>query len=154
MSTTAARSIDNFSTITLDSRDIIARIEWLEDDRDTHANRIAAASEYAEDSPEYDALMTTGRADWQATSPDADELAALVALAKECEGVRDWEDGAQLIRDSYFTEYVADMLEDCGELPRDLPHYIQIDWHATARNVRFDYMSVEFGDVTYWVRNV
>ena len=128
--------------------------EWLEEDRETHADRIAAASEYAEEGPEYDALMTTGRADWEATSPDADELAALLALAKECEGVGvpDWEYGATLIRGSHFTEYVADMLEDCGELPRDLPWYIQINWDATARNVQQDYMNVEFGDVTYWVR--
>lgn len=153
MSTAAARCIDNFAD-TLDSRDIIARIEWLEEDREAHADSIAAASEYAEESPEYDALMTTGRADWDVTSPDAEERAALMALAKECEGVPDWEYGAQLIRDSYFTEYVADMLEDCGELPRDLPHYIVIDWDATARNIQHDYMCVEFGDVTYWVRSV
>lgn len=153
MSTTAARCIDNFAD-TLDSRDIIARIEWLEEDRVAHADSIAAASEYAEESPEYDALITTGRDDWDDISPDAKELYALSALAKECEGVPDWEYGAQLIRDSYFTEYVADMLEDCGELPRDLPHYIVIDWDATARNIQHDYMCVEFGDVTYWVRSV
>ena len=155
MSTTAARTIDNLAD-TLDSFDIIARIEWLEEDRWHHADRIAAASEYAEESPEYDALMTTGRADWDATSPDAEELAALTALAKECEGagVPDWEYGAILIRYSHFTEYVADMLDDCGELPRDLPHYIVIDWDATARNIQHDYMCVEFDSVFYWVRSV
>lgn len=153
MSTTAARSIDCFDDM-LDSRDIIARIEWLEEDRETHADSIAAASEYAEESPEYDALMTTGRADWDATSPDAKELYALTAFAKECEGagVPDWEYGATLIRDSYFTAYVQDMLEDCGELPSDLPWYIEINWDATVRNVQYDYMPVEFGYVTYWVR--
>ena len=147
--------IDNFAD-TLDSRDIIARIEWLEEDREAHADSIAAASEYAEESPEYDALMTTGRAEWDATSPDADEHAALLAFAKECEGagVPDLEYGATLIRYSHFTEYVADMLEDCGELPRDLPWYIQINWDATARNIGHDYICVEFGDVTYWVRSV
>jgi antirestriction protein len=152
MSTIANRSIDNFADM-LDSRDIIARIEWLEEDRETHADRIAAASGYVEESPEYHALLTTGRADWQATSPDADELAALVALAKECEGVRDWEDGAELIRASYFTEYVQDMLESCGDLPRDLSPCIHIDWEATARDFAYDYMCVEFGDVSYWVRS-
>jgi hypothetical protein len=152
MSTTAARSIDCFADM-LDSRDIIARIEWLEEDRETHADSIAAASEYADESPEYDALMTTGRADWDATSPDAEELAALTALAKECEGVRDWEDGAELIRASYFTEYLEEMLKSCGAVPSDLPHYIVIDWDATARDLAYDYSSVEFGDVSYWVRS-
>ena len=153
MSTTATTPIDNFADM-LDSRDIIARIEWLKEDRETHADSIAAASEYAEESPEYDALMTTGRADWDATSLDAKELYALTAFAKECEGagVPDWEYGATLIRYSCFTEYVQDMLEDCASLARDLPWYIEINWDATARNVRYDYMCVEFGDVTYWVR--
>lgn len=150
---TNVREIGNFSD-TLDSRDIIARIESLEADREAHADSIAAASEYAEESPEYDALITTGRDDWDAISPDAEELCALAAFAKECAGagVPDWEYGATLIRDSHFTEYVADMLEDCGELPRDFPWYIEINWDATARNVQQDYMCVEFGDVTYWVR--
>lgn len=150
MTTTATTPICNFADM-LDSRDIIARIEWLEEDRETHADSIAAASEYADESPEYDALMTTGRADWDATSPDADERAALTALAKECEGVRDWEDGAELIRASYFTEYVQEMLESCGDLPR-VP-CIHIDWEATARDFAYDYYSVEFGGVSYWVRS-
>lgn len=151
MSTTAARTIDNFAD-TLDSRDIIARIESLEEDREAHADSIAAASEYAEESPEYDALITTGRADWDATSPDADERAALLAFAKECKGVPDWEDGATFVRNSHFTEYV---LEYCGDVPRDLSWYqemVVIDWAATVRNIRQDYMCVEFGDVIYWVR--
>ena len=153
MTTTATTPIDNFADM-LDSRDIIARIEWLQEDRETHADSIAAASEYAEESPEYDALMTTGRADWDATHPDAEELYALTALAKECEGVRDWEDGAEVIRASYFTEYVQDMLESCGDVPRDLSPCIHIDWDATARDFALcDYYSVEFGDVSYWVRS-
>jgi hypothetical protein len=81
------------------------------------------------------------------------ELAALNALQSEAEGYApDWRYGATLIRDSYFVEYCEEMLKDCGDLPKDIPHYIEIDWAATARNIQVDYTSVEFDGVTYWVR--
>jgi len=44
------------------------------------------------------------------------------------------------------------LLEDCGDIPKNLPSYIEIDWETPARNIRVDYTAVEFGDVTYWVR--
>jgi hypothetical protein len=29
---------------------------------------------------------------------------------------------------------------------------VEIDWEATARNVRTDYTAVDFDGVTYWIR--
>ena len=84
---------------------------------------------------------------------EAEELAALRALAAEVEMyANDWTYGATLIRDSYFVEYCQDLVSDTGDLPRDIPPYLVIDWNATAENLRVDYTSVEFGGVTYWVR--
>lgn len=86
------------------------------------------------------------------------ELTALMALMQELEGMggdEQWQGGwypLTLIRDSYFTDYARELLEDCGALPRDLPHYIEIDWDATARNIRVDYSSLEINGVTYWTR--
>jgi hypothetical protein len=81
------------------------------------------------------------------------ELAALESLAEEAEGYADdWKYGAALIRESYWVEYVQELLEDIGDLPKDLPHYIEIDWEKTARNIQVDYTSVDFDGVTYWVR--
>jgi len=57
-----------------------------------------------------------------------------------------------LIHDSHFTDYAREMLEDCGDIPRDIPHYIEIDWDATARNIRVDYTPTEIDGVTYWYR--
>jgi antirestriction protein len=37
-------------------------------------------------------------------------------------------------------DFAYQLLEDCGDLPRDLPSYIVIDWEATARNIMFDFM--------------
>ena len=57
-----------------------------------------------------------------------------------------------LVNDSYFEEYVQDLLEDCGDIPRDLPHYIVIDWDATAKNIQMDYTAFEFDGATFWGR--
>jgi hypothetical protein len=87
------------------------------------------------------------------SSEEYEELQQLKALASEGEQYApDWTYGATLVRDSYFTDYARELLEDCGDLPRDLPHYIAIDWDATARNIRVDYTPVEFDGITYWVR--
>ena len=84
---------------------------------------------------------------------EAQELAALERLAEEGAGyAADWIYGETLIRDSYFVEYVREMLEDCNDIPRNLPHYVHIDWERTARDVQMDYTAVEFDGVTYWIR--
>ncbi len=122
---------------THDSRDIIARIEELETERDT-----------------YDGERGEERDPWTAVYPeDAAELTALQKLAAEAEGyAADWHHGEILIRDDYFTDYACEMLKDCGVIPRDLPWYVEIDWEATARNVLMDYTAVYFDGVTYWIR--
>lgn len=113
----------------LDSRDIIDRIEELQGRKD--------------DEEQTDPL----------NEEEADELAALVALAEEAEGYADdWRHGATLIRETYFTDYTEELLQDIGDLPKNLPGYVVIDWEATARNIQVDYTPVEFDGVTYWVR--
>lgn len=56
------------------------------------------------------------------------------------------------IRDSYFTEAMRELVSDIGDMPRDIPSYLVIDWDATAENLRADYSSVEIDGVTYWYR--
>jgi antirestriction protein len=36
-------------------------------------------------------------------------------------------------------DFVQELLEDCGDIPSDLPHYIHIDWKGTARDIMMDY---------------
>jgi len=105
----------------IDSRDVIARLEYLE------------GTERDEDEEE--------------------EFKALSALAEEGKDyAEDWLHGATLIHERYFTEYAQEMLEDCCEIPRNLPHYIAIDWEATAQNIRVDYTEIDFNGQTYLVR--
>lgn len=114
----------------IDSRDVIARIEELEADLEGFEDKSGC---------EYDDLQS--------------ELDNLKALASEAEDYApDWQYGATLIRESYFTEYCRDLVQDIGDLPNGIPHYIEIDWQATARNIRVDYTEVTFDGVTYLVR--
>ena len=117
--------MDNMSDL-LDVRDIIARYEELE-----------------------------GAADGL---PDAEERTQLAALLDDLKGYGgdeqwrgDWYP-VTLIRDSYFTDYTRQLLEDCGTIPKGLPRWVEIDWDATARNVQVDYGAVDIDGVTYWYR--
>jgi len=84
---------------------------------------------------------------------DKEELTILRALAEEAENYsEDWKYGETLIRGSYFEQYCKELCTDIGDLPKDLPSYIVIDWDATANNIRADYAEVYFGDVLYLVR--
>lgn len=131
-------SIDNTDDI-IDSRDIIERIEELRQMR----------SEMLEEARETGCAKGT----WE-TTEEAEELCALVALAKEAEPESsDWTHGATLIARSYFIEYVQDLLADIGDVPRNLPHYIEIDWEATARNIEADYVTIDFDGVEYLIRS-
>lgn len=134
------RTISNSDDL-IDSRDIISRIEELTDERDGFTPE---GADFAESYP----------AEWAAENPeDAEELAALEALASEAEPYADdWKYGATLVRESYFTDYAMEMLKDIGDLPKDIPWYIEIDEERTAQNVKQDYTAVEFGDITYYVR--
>ncbi len=77
----------------------------------------------------------------------------LVELAKQGEDyAADWEYGETLVRDSYFQEYAQELCDASGEILKDFPYYIVIDWEATARNIQQDYTSIDFDGVTYWVR--
>ena len=84
----------------------------------------------------------------------AEELATLKAFADECKLYSsDWEYGETLIHRSYFEQYVEEMLQDCGDFPRNLPHYLYIDWEKTARCIEQDYTTVDFDGEEYLIRS-
>lgn len=84
---------------------------------------------------------------------EAEELRTLRELADEAASYsEDWDDGTTLIRDSYFVTYARDMVKDIRDISHDLPSYIVIDWDETAAAIQYDYASVDFDGVTYWIR--
>lgn len=133
------RNIDNTADV-IDSRDIIERIEELEGERDAHN----------EDGPEED---------WAtAFFFEAAELATLKALAEQAESTPDWQYGETLIRESYFTDYIEEMVRDCYELPKEFDsgawpwNNMKMDWDGAAEEAKVDYMEVDFDGVTYLIR--
>lgn len=161
---------------TIDSRDVIERISELEDERDALDSDVEDAQEAFEAADDAldnvtggsddvqalrdalkaadDALTAAKKAreDWD-ESDEAEELKHLNALAEEASGyAADWHHGETLIRESYFTEYCENLVSEIGDMPRDIPNYIVIDWEATARNLKADYTEVTFDGVTYLVR--
>ena len=82
-----------------------------------------------------------------------DEFLAVRALCQEGENYApDWHYGETVIATHYFTEYAQDMLKDTGELPREIPGYVAIDWEQTAANLKVDYTEIEYDGDTYLVR--
>lgn len=87
---------------------------------------------------------------------EAKELLALRDLVDELEGMGgdhqwrgDWYP-ATLIRESYFESYMDEMLENCGDIPKNMPSYLSITVDYVA--LQQDYSSVEVDGVTYWCR--
>lgn len=145
----------------IDSRDVIERLRELEDERQALADEVdeaRAADDAANDNaPDADFdLAKTLDAKKQALEnwdeENAEELTALRKLAEEGEGIDDWGHGVALIRESYFVDYCREFVQDIGDLPRNIPHYLEIDWEKTADNLRIDYTEIDFDGVTYLAR--
>jgi hypothetical protein len=142
----------------LDVRDIIERFEELESDLQDAMD----ANEEGHNLETLAEYVTAASADCSAAHEHpqkvlADEYRELEKLLEQLEGGGDeewrgtWYAG-NLVKDEYFEDYARELLEDCGEIPRNLPHYIAIDWETTARNIRVDYTPVDFDGQTYWAR--
>jgi len=122
----------------IDSRDIIARIEELEEERD-----------------DWDDNTSIAHQAWVDEFPDeAQELLALKALASECEGYGDWNHGEVLIAEHYFAHYAEDLASDLSDYnPREARWpYTCIDWEKAAEDLKQDYAEVTFGSTTYLIR--
>ncbi len=165
----------------IDSRDIIERIEELQDEKDSEIEslkeKIEEIKEELDDAREsvetYDAeedeegflkaneLVSEleeklEEAEQELTDhifDDEDELSALTELAEKAEGYSsDWRHGEALINESYWVEYVQELLQDIGDLPKDIPSYIEIDWEKTADNIAADYMTVDWEGTSFYIR--
>lgn len=127
------RKISNSYRV-IDRQDVIARIRYLEDERDE-----------IEDEEERGAWIE---------GDEGKELAALKALADEAKEYGDWVHGETLIADSYFAEYAKELASDIGNYdPRNVRWpYTCIDWEKAVDELKQDYTSVDFDGETYWIR--
>lgn len=164
------RDVDNSADV-LDSRDVQERIEELEAERgnvadlaeevgdaETAYNQAMDDESESERQDRADELAAARQAlreaeGWAEANPDdAEELAALLAFKAEAEDYCEWDSGETLIRESYWVEYVEELVSDIGDMPREIPSYIAIDWDKTAANIKADYTEAEFDGVTYYLR--
>ena len=61
----------------------------------------------------------------------------------------EFEYGVALVDVDDWEEYVEELLEDTGYIPKDFPSWIEIDWEATANNVKIDYTEVTYQGNSY-----
>lgn len=142
----------------IDVRDIIARVEELREERESLGSAITEANDELDGSEEkIAAVMAAEKAltDWDNTE-EGEELAKLESLLSDLCGYggdEQWEGNwypVTLINEDYFEQAMDEMLEDIGDLPKNLPSYltITVDYDALKQ----DYSSVEFEGGTYWYR--
>lgn len=82
-----------------------------------------------------------------------DELQEIEAINSiENELGSEFEYGVTLVDVDDWEEYVKEFLEDIGYIPKDFPSWIEIDWEATANNVKQDYSEIEYQGTTYLYR--
>jgi hypothetical protein len=101
---------------------------------------------------------------WMGTDAEWDELAALQVWMSEMKGYGgdeqwrgDWYP-VTLIAESYFVEYIKDLIHDCYEMPKEMhsgdwPYrHMTIDYDAAAKEAEADYMTIEIEGVDYFYR--
>jgi hypothetical protein len=155
MTTNTISSMDDI----IDVRDIIARVEELEGELEAafgeneEGHNLETVADYVRH-----VIKDASPAHAHKLHDEAEEYAALTAFLDELKGKggdEEWKGDwypVTLIRESYFNDYAEELVKDCGYISSDLPSWIEIDWQATAENVKQDYSSVDFDDVTYWYR--
>ena len=126
-----------FGDYTLDSRDVEERIEELElmceewDDYNNGDNTIEEVPEpYGREEVEELKLWCQLRDELSPYAPD-------------------WSHGEIIIHDSYFEEYMDEMVNDCYDLP-DLPSFMSITLDYDA--LRMDYTEATIDGETYLIR--
>jgi hypothetical protein len=161
-----SREISNSDDV-IDSRDVIARIEELEESIGNsgdcyHCGKLVTRADA--DEPWLNDAGSAICPAFETESPhqnigpedeaEAAELRALKALADEAEGyAADWHHGETLIRDGYFETYAQELAEECDMIPAGNRWPLTcIDWEQAARELQQDYTAVDFDGVTYWVR--
>lgn len=112
---------------TIDSRDIRDRIDELE----------------ALDAP---------------TEEESAELTDLVAFLHEARQYNpDADEGETIIAESYFVDYIKDMIDDCYDFPKELTsgewpyRHITINYEAAAEEARADYAELTFRGRNFYI---
>jgi len=146
----------------IDSRDIIARVEELEELRE---ERIEELKRFIEDPDEgggksyleeyKDELQACE--DYEESQFETDEmkeLRLLRQLVEDAEQSPDWKYGETLINEDYFVEYARNFAEEIGAVEQNEKWPCNhIDWEAAAEELKQDYFDVDFDGVAFLIRS-
>lgn len=152
----------DFTADILDARDLVARFNYcaeVRDDlveavdeardavREAETDEARAKAEDAMDNAErklaeFDNGETEEGCDWVELNKVEDEINEAAA------------NGGGFIAESYFRDYVIDLVADTGGLPKNLPSYLadNIDWHGVAEDLKVDYTEIDMGGNTWLYR--
>lgn len=137
----------------LDTRDLEKRRAELQSLADTLEEAMARLLEIPGTASPDSRDLVQAEAESAAFEFAADERKELEELDSLESEVPEWYDGAALIPVDGWVDYCHELLYELGELPRDLPDYIAIDWEETADNLKADYSECEYQGETYLYRN-
>lgn len=92
-------------------------------------------------------------------SEEAQELAILLKVQEQAEDCADWMYGEALIKESYFTDYIEDLIKDCYSMPKEFEsgawpwRHMTLDYQAAADEAEYDYTRIDFDGVDYLIRS-
>jgi len=84
-----------------------------------------------------EAIESSDRATLESALAEFDEEIVLAAIACSI-NLSDIGEAYQG-RHASDEDFAQQLCEDVGEIPKDFPAYIRIDWERTARNIMMDY---------------
>lgn len=141
---------------TFDSKDLISYKESLEEELVDNWNTyfLNFEDDDFEEIVDFDEVDLEHEGFKSEYSEEIDEYESIKHFHDELENYGDFIHGATIIADSYFKDYCKASCEDHGEIPKNLPRYIEnnIDWQGVADDLKADYMEARYNGVYYLLR--
>ena len=136
----------------LDTRDLIEKREELKEK--IFNNFLAYFPQYEDMTDSYDDILMDEEEiqDWkEGWSEEINHIEEIDSIEDEIGS--DFDYGITLIDKNDMEEYVKDLIEDLGYIPKDFPSWIEIDWTSTIYNVMQDYSEVTYQGTEYFYSN-
>lgn len=130
----------------INTRDIIKFVEEYKEQLEDMCSILATEIE----NEDWDEAATSVRS-MLAFLDEDDKKCWLDFYKKYQNEITDYDEGAQLINDDYFTKYAEELAYEVSEIPSAWPSNC-INWDAAAQALQQDYMEVELGGNIFWVR--
>lgn len=133
-----------------DTREIISEFDELETARCDYAEALELLPDDISDDAKDMLMHHTDWSQWQENQWEAYKEACKTGENE----VTDWHSGATLIPINDFGgSWAKELCEDLGYIDSTFPNFIEVDWEATARNLKQDYHEVTLLNETYLVRD-